>query len=173
MGGIKTVYIANFGDVEEKLMVELDPETREPIKDEDGKTKDVDVITKITLAEGKKFKTYQFRKGTSSMNSELTADETNGLNFVTTTLNLVFTKMETAKRIEMAALSIAQLAVIVLDSNGIYWYITPDEYASASAGTAETGTAKGDRNAYSLTLTTENTSYPIEINKEAVEAVIE
>lgn len=154
MGGIKTVYIANFGDVK-------------------GKETSEDVITGLTMEDGKKFKTYQFRKGTSSMNSELTADETNGLNYVTTTLSLVFTKMETAKRIEMAALSIAQLAVIVLDSNGIYWYITPDEYASASAGTAETGTAKGDRNAYSLTLTTENTSYPIEITKEAVETVIE
>lgn len=167
MGGIKTVYIANFGDVEGFEVDTIDDST------DSEKDKTFGCITGITLAEGKKFKTYQFRKGTSSMNSELTADETNGLNFVTTTLNLVFTKMETAKRIEMAALSVAQLAVIVLDSNGIYWYITPDEYASASAGTAETGTAKGDRNAYSLTLTTENTSYPIEITKEAVEAVIE
>lgn len=154
MGGIKTVYITNFGDVESVKMGE-------------------DKITGITLTSGSKFKTYQFRKGTSSMNSELTADETNGLNFVTTTLNLVFTKMETAKRVEMSALSIAQLAVIVLDSNGIYWYITPDDYASASAGTGETGTAKGDRNAYTLTLTTENTTYPIEIEASAVASIIE
>lgn len=154
MGGIKTVYITNFGDVESIKMGE-------------------DKITGITLTSGSKFKTYQFRKGTSSMNSELTADETNGLNFVTTTLNLVFTKMETAKRVEMSALSIAQLAVIVLDSNGIYWYITPDDYASASAGGGETGTAKGDRNAYTLTLTTENTTYPIEIEASAVASIIE
>ena len=154
MGGIKTVYITNFGDVESVKMGE-------------------DKITGITLTSGSKFKTYQFRKGTSSMNSELTADETNGLNFVTTTLNLVFTKMETAKRVEMSALSIAQLAVIVLDSNGIYWYITPDDYASASAGGGETGTAKGDRNAYTLTLTTENTTYPIEIEASAVASIIE
>lgn len=154
MGGIKTVYIANFGDV--KSVTESD-----------------NVITGITMADSKKFKTYQFRKGTSSMSSELTADETNGLNFVTTTLNLVFTRMDTAKRIEMSALAIAQLAVIVLDSNGVYWYLTPDEYASASAGTAETGTAKGDRNAYTLTLTTENETYPMEVSKTAVEAVVE
>lgn len=154
MGGIKAVYIANFGDVA-------------------GVEKAEDTITGLTMAEGATFKGYQFRRGTSSMNSELTADETNGLNYVTTTLSLVFTKMETAKRVEMSALSIAQLAVIVLDNNGIYWYITPDDYASASAGTGETGTAKGDRNAYTLTLTTENTTYPIEISKDAVEAVIE
>lgn len=156
MGGIKTVYIANFGDVTTVT------------KDTEG-----EIITGITMADGAKFKTYQFRKGTSSMSSELTADETNGLNYVTTNLSLVFTKMETAKRVEMSALSIAQLAVIVLDSNGIYWYITPDDYASASAGAGETGTAKGDRNAYTLTLTAENTTYPIEVTAEAVAEVIE
>lgn len=155
MGGIKTVYIANFGEVESFAM------------DETNGT-----ITGLTMSSGTTFKAYQFRKGTSSMTSTLTADETNGLNYVTTELSLVFTRMETAKRLEMAALSVAQLAVIVLDSNGVYWYITPDEYASASAGTGETGTAKGDRNAYTLTLTTENTSYPIEIAKSAVEKVI-
>lgn len=156
MGGIKTAYIANFDDVKEV-----------DVNETSG------VISGLTMAEGATFKPYQFRKGTSSMTSTLTADETNGLNYVTTELSLVFTKMDTAKRVEMSALSLGQLAVIVLDSNGIYWYITPDDYAAASAGTGETGTAKGDRNAYTLTLTAENTTYPIEITKGAVEAVIE
>lgn len=152
-GGIKTVYIANFGDVK-------------------AVEKEGDVISGLTMESGATFKTYQFRKNTGSMTSTLTADETNGLNYVTTELSLVFTKMETAKRVEMSALSLAQLAVIVEDSNGIYWYITPDDYASASAGGAETGTAKGDRNAYTLTLSVENDSYPMEISKEAVMAVV-
>lgn len=154
-GGIKTVYIANFGDVESVT------------KGTDGGT-----ITGITMANTATFKPYQFRKNTGSMTSTLTADETNGLNYVTTELSLVFTKMDTAKRVEMAALSLGQLAVIVLDSNGIYWYITPDDYASASAGTGETGTAKGDRNAYTLTLSVENDSYPIEITEDAVKKII-
>ena len=72
----------------------------------------------------------------------------------------------------MSALSLGQLAVIVLDSNGIYWYLTPDDYASASAGTGETGTAKGDRNAYTLTLSVENDSYPIEITESAIASII-
>ena len=154
-GGIKTVYIAPYGDV----TVKVDTET--------GK------VSSIDMAEGAKFKTYQFRKNTGSMTSTLTADETNGLNYVTTELSLVFTKMNTAKRLEMTALSLGQLAVIVLDSNGVYWYITPDDYASASAGTGETGTAKGDRNGYTLTLSVENDSYPVEIDEEKVLGVIE
>ena len=152
-GGIKTVYIANYGDVT-------------GVEENEG------VITGVTMAEGATFKAYQFRKNTGSMTSTLTADETNGLNYVTTEVSLVFTKMDTAKRVEMAALSLGQLAVIVLDSNGIYWYITPDDYASASAGTGETGAAKGDRNAYTLTLSVENDGYPIEIAESAIAEIV-
>lgn len=152
-GGIKTVYIANYGDVK-------------------GYEEAEGVITGITMTDGATFKAYQFRKNTGSMNSTLTADETNGLNYVTTEVSLVFTKMDTAKRVEMAALSLGQLAVIVEDSNGIYWYVTPDDYASASAGTGETGTAKGDRNAYTLTLSVENDGYPIEIAESAIAEIV-
>ena len=155
MGGIKTVYIANYGDVTGVAYDEGDAQ-----------------ISGITMADGKTFKAYQFRKGTSNMTSTLTADETTGLNFVTTEVNLVFTKMDTAKRVELSALSIGQLAVIVLDSNGKYWYCTPDDYAAASAGGAETGTAKGDRNAFTLTLKAENITYPIELAEGVIDTVI-
>lgn len=153
-GGIKTVYIANYGEVT-------------------GKTEEEGIITELTMADGAKFKTYQFRKNTGSMTSTLTADETNGLNFVTTEVSLSFTKMDTAKRLEMTALSLGQLAVIVLDSNGIYWLVTVDDYASASSGTGETGAAKSDKNAFGLVLSVENDGYPIEISAEAVAKVIE
>lgn len=156
MGGIKTVYLANFDDVKG---VALDASSEK--------------ISGFTMADGVKFKTYQFRKNTGSMNSTLTADDTSGLNYVTTEVSLVFTKMETAKRIEMTALAQAQLAVIVEDSNGIYWYTTMDEYASATTGTGETGTAKGDRNAYTLTLKSENKTYPFEVDADAIKSITE
>lgn len=166
MGGIKTVWLANYNDV---LDYAYDDKTG--------------IVTGLTMADevgingektGKKttFKPYQFRRGTSSMTSTLTADETNGLSFTTTEVSLVFTKMDTAKRLEMSAIALGQLAVIVLDNNGTYWYITTSDYASASSGVGESGTAKTDRNAYTLVLTSENTDYPYEITKEAVEAAL-
>lgn len=156
LGGIKTVYIANYGDVEN---IALDDETG--------------MVTGITMVEGATFKPYQFRKQTGSMTSTLNVDETAGINYVTTEVSLVFTKMETAKRVEMSALAIGQLAVIVLDSNGRYWFVGADDYVSATAGGANTGTAKGDQNAYTLTLTGESTTFPYEVQASVVDSLIE
>ena len=156
LGGIKTVYIANYGDVES---VSADTAS--------GK------IVSVTMATSAKFKPYQFRKQTGSMTSTLTVDETAGVNYVSTELSLVFTKMETAKRLELSALSIGQLAVIVEDSNGTYWYLGKDDYVSATAGGAQTGVAKGDGNNYTLTLRDESDTYPFEIDKSAVDSIIE
>lgn len=156
LGGIKTVYIANYGDVES---VSADTSS--------GK------IVSVTMAASAKFKPYQFRKQTGSMTSTLTVDETAGVNYVSTELSLVFTKMETAKRLELSALSIGQLAVIVEDSNGTFWFLGKDDYVSATAGGAQTGTAKGDGNNYTLTLRDESDTYPFEIDKSAVDSIIE
>lgn len=155
LGGIKTAYIANYGDVESVI-----------VDDASG------TISGLTMASGATFQPYQFRKQTGSMTSTLTVDETAGVNYVSTELSLVFTKMETAKRIELSALSIGQLAVIVEDSNGTFWYLGKDDYVSVSAGGGQTGTAKGDGNNYTLTLRDESDTYPYEITKEAVEKVI-
>lgn len=155
LGGIKTVYIANYGDVEQ------------PSVGTDNQ------ISELTMVGNAKFKPYQFRKQTGSMTSTLNVDETAGINYVSTELSLVFTKMETAKRIEMSALAVGQLAVIVKDSNNKYWYLGYNDYVSASAGGANTGTAKGDQNAYTLTLRDEADTYPYEVTESAVLAVVE
>lgn len=156
LGGIKAVYIANYADVDEVT-----------VDEPNGK------ITGITMNSGATFKPYRFRKQTGSMTSTLTVDETAGVNYVSTELALVFGKMETTKRLEVAALSKGQLAVIVEDSNGLFWYLGKDDYVSATAGGGNTGTAKGDQNAYTITLKDESATYPYEIEKSAVEAVVE
>lgn len=173
LGGIKTVYIANYGDVEDVVLDIVDDSTPTSADTTYG------MITEITMRTPKegetapKFKPYQFRKQTGSMTSTLNVDETAGINYVSTELSLVFTKMETAKRLEMTALAKAQLAVIVKDSNNKYWYLGKDDYVSSTAGGGNTGTAKGDQNAYTLTLTDESDTYPYEITEEAVLAVVE
>ena len=170
LGGIKTAYIANYNDVTD---IKYNASTGSTTGSTSGATYTGDTITGITMASGTTFKPYQFRKQTGSMVSTLTVDETAGVNYVSTELSLVFTKMETKKRLELSALSVGQLAVIVEDSNGTFWYLGKDDYVSATAGGGQTGTAKGDGNNYTLTLRDESDTYPYEITKEAVESVIE
>ena len=155
LGGIKQVWITQYDNVKS---VTVDDETNQ--------------ISAITLEADAKWYNYQFRKGTGSLTSTLNVDETAGTNYVSNELALVFTKMETKKRIEIAALSIGQLVVVVEDSNGKYWFLGKDDYVSASAGTGVTGTAKGDQNAYTLTLATDSESYPYVLSAEAIQSVV-
>lgn len=153
VGGIKEVYIANYDDIDTVTVAD-------------------DKVTQITMKENAKFKKYQFRKQTGSMTSTLNVDEVAGINYVSTELSLVFTKMETSKRIEIAALSIGQLAVIVKDGNDKYWYLGYNDYVSAVNGGGATGTAKGDSNNYSITLKDESDSYPYEVDTLVIEDVV-
>jgi hypothetical protein len=148
-GCIKRVWLTQYG-----VKVTVDESTN--------------MISGLTVPSSNKWYEYQFRKGTGSLTSTLTVDETAGTNYVTNELALVFTKMETAKRIEIAALSVGHLCAVVEDSNGKYWFLGKDDYLSASAGTGVTGTAKGDQNAYTITLSTDSETYPYELSTEAI-----
>ena len=155
VGGIREIYIANYDDVS---AVTLD-ETSNMIKT-------------ITMADSAKFKKYAFKKNTSSMTSTLNVDPANGINFVQTDLSLVFAKQETVKRMEIAKLSLGELRVIVLDANGKYWFLGKEEFVSATAGTAETGTNRTDGNKYTITLTDYSASYPYEVDPTIIADLI-
>ena len=155
VGGVREVYIANYSDV---ATIEVD-ETSNMIKT-------------ITMADTAKFKKYAFKKNTSSMTSTLNVDPANGINFVQTDLSLVFAKQETVKRMEIAKLSLGELRVIVLDANGKYWFLGQEEFVSATAGTAETGTNRTDGNKYTITLTDYSSSYPYEVTPTIIADLI-
>lgn len=144
-GGIKTVYIANYEDVAEVTVTE-------------------NKVSAITMKDTAKFKQYNFRKGTGSMSSNLTVDAANGVNFVTTDLSLSFLRMETAKRVEMSALAVNDLAIIVEDANSIYWYLGFDEAVTASSGTGETGVARTDGSKYGIVLQDTASTFPYEVD---------
>lgn len=153
MGGIEEVYIANFDDVSTRTITD-------------------DKISAITMAGTAKFKRYAFRKGTGSMASTLNVDAANGVSYVSTDLVLQFNRMETAKRVEMAALAVNELVVIVKDSNGIYWYLGYDEAVCASAGDGQTGTARGDANRYSITLQDNSRTWPYEVDSSVISTIV-
>lgn len=156
VGGVREVYIANYGDV---TTIEVD-ETSNMIKT-------------ITMADKAKFKKYAFKKNTSSMTSTLNVDPANGVNFVQTDLTVVFAKQETVKRMEIAKLSLGELRVIVLDANGKYWFLGQEEFVSATSGSAETGTNRTDGNKYQIVLSDYSSSYPYEVDPSIVAGIVE
>ena len=133
IGGIVEVYIANKADV-------------------DAVTVTSGQITGITMHSSAKFKTYQFRPGTGSLSSNYTVNAENGTAFVESDLVLVFNRMDTTKRVEITAIAQAETCAIVKDGNGTYFFLGYDEGMVIGAGDGLTGTARSDRNGYSITL---------------------
>lgn len=153
LGGIAQVLLANFDDVS-------------------GVTIGDDIITAITMADGAKFKKYDFRPNTGSMTSTMQRNLENGSLYWQTDLVLAFSKMETVKRIEINAMAINDMVAIVKDMNGKYWYLGKDEPIIATAGDGQTGTARADRNGYGITLQDNSRQTPFEVDESIIDALL-
>lgn len=154
MGGILEAYFANKEDVKEVTLSE-------------------EMIGTITMNTDKKFVKFQFAKNTGSMSSTYTIDQTTGVRYVTTDLVLVFNRMETSKRVAITALAQNDLVAIVKDANGKYWFLGYNEPVNASTGDGMTGTARGDRNGYSVTLQDNSHEFPFEVDPDIIDALVE
>ena len=157
-GGIVEVYIARFSDVPQSAIT-FDASAT-------GAT-----ITAITATGSTIWHTYNFKKNTGSMTSTLNVDDANGVNYVSTDLVLQFNRMDTLKRIEMSALALEEVRVVVKDANGKYWFLGLNEPVTASAGTAQTGTARTDGNFYQITLQANDDTYPYEVLASVAESL--
>lgn len=114
---------------------------------------------------------YHFSRNTGSMVSTYQISPENGTRYVQTELTLVFNRMDTAKRIEMSALAQNDLLLIVKDANGKYWLLGKDEPVRATAGDGQTGTARADRNGYSITFQDNSFEMPYEVDGDFVKGI--
>jgi hypothetical protein len=130
------------------------------------------IISEITITSAEKFKSFYFNRNTGSMTSNYTLDPATGVRFVTTDLVLQFNRMETSKRVEVTALAQNELALIVKDANGKYWLLGKDEPVIATAGEGVTGTARGDRNGYGITLQDTYLEMPYEVDETIIAGLI-
>lgn len=145
IGGIKRVFIAKYEDV--------------TATDTDG------VISAITIAQdGDKFKEYNFRKATGGMTSTATINDANGTIYYSTVLSLQFNGTQATKQQEINTLVRSNLAVIVEDRRGKYWYLGKDSEVTATAATMAAGTAYEDLNGYTMELTDISSEMPYEVD---------
>lgn len=153
MGGIVEALIANAADVT-------------AVSTQDNQ------VSSITMASSAKFKKYAFARNTGSLSSNYTIDPTTGVRYVASDLVLQFNRMETTKRVEISALAQNDLVVIVKDANGKYWYLGFDEPVNATAGDGLTGTARADRNGYSITLQDNSREMPYEVDPDIIDDLV-
>jgi hypothetical protein len=142
MGGVAAVYLANHADVA-------------------SLTESNGAISEINMASSAVFKKYEFARNTASLTSNYAINAENGTRYVESDLVMVFNRMDTAKRLEITALAQGELVAVVVDNNGNRWYLGHDAPLVLNAGDGQTGTARADRNGYSVTLHDESLEMPM------------
>ena len=143
-GGIKEVYIVDYNSIDTVSVL-------------------ADKITGLTLNSGSTFHTYSLRKQTSTLTTTINVDEAAGTVNYSSELNLKFTKLETAKRLEIVSLAMGETVAVVRDSNDRFWYLGKDYPVTLSAGSIATGTNLADFAGYDLTLSDIAITAPYEV----------
>ena len=135
VGGIKTIYVQSFiptGSCNANLSGS---------------------VTGFTGYASGGFFEYDLTKATSSLTETLNASIENGSVYYTPEVTFTINKLQVAVRNELRLLVRNRVIVIVQDNNNRYWLLGSANGLEATAGTAGTGTAFGDRSGYELTLT--------------------
>ena len=135
VGGIKTVYMADYG------------------------TLGVLTVTagEVTAIAGTP-DLFQFDvKGNSSLEQAITSSRENGTTFYEQTLNLTLTKLDVATQQEVVLLAKARPHVFIEDYNGNFFLIGAANGADVSGGTIVTGAAMGDLSGFTLVFSAQET----------------
>lgn len=158
-GGVKALYIANKDDVTE---ITLDTTGAK--------------ISAITMATSgsttAKFKGFYFKPGQATVTLTGAVNEAGDYAGEDGVISVNFGRMDTTKRTQIHALSIAELVVIYTDNNGISWLLGYDNPVLRNGGESGTGTARTDHNHYGLELHSSDLSLPFEVPSSVLAGII-
>jgi len=109
------------------------------------------------------FVPFEFRRNTGMYTEEAAIDLVNGSSFYTQTVTLIFHRREASKSKAIKILGEGQrdLALVVGDANGKYWYFPKAQLTAVTEGS---GTAKADGSKYSVTFVAENENLAYEVD---------
>lgn len=143
---------------------------------------DQDNITAVTedttnwevtaISQTSRFETIEFRRNVGSFTEEAAIDFANGSSFVTATINLMLHRRDAlvSRKIKIMGEGQRDLAVIVKDANGKFWYFP---YTQISAVGEGSGTAKADGSKYSITMIAENEFLAKEVDSAIIASLLE
>lgn len=167
---LKKLYIGTFESANFTYTYQKDGENQD-VLDADG-NQIIESVSGATLNSGAdKWVEYSFRKNTCSMNTEMTVND-NQSHYFTNGCDMIFSKIENSKRLSIESLAAGECTMIVVDSNNNTWLIGAENPVSLTTLSATTGTAIGDNNQYTVTLSAQEAHMPILIEKEQAQTVI-
>ena len=109
----------------------------------------------VTAFSGTAYTLYQYDvKSASNLEQTITSSGDNGTTFYAQSITLVLTKLDAASNVELQKLIVSRPHAFVMDNNGNYLAVGMTRGCDTN-GTISTGTALGDLNGYTLTITTE------------------
>jgi hypothetical protein len=133
VGGIKNIWMADYGTLGTLTITN-------------------GTLTAITGA-GTNFYKYEV-KGGNNLEQTITSSDENGTTFYAQTVTAVLTKMDVLTNVELQKAISQRPHIFVEDNNGNFFAVGLTRGCNIN-GTVSTGTALGDMNGYTLTITAE------------------
>lgn len=155
MGGLTEIYITDLVNVQ-------------------SVTETSGHITGFTMAGSPAavFYRFEFNKNTSSFEENEPINVENGSAYYEQKVMLTIPRRDVTKRNAIKVLAQRDLAIIVKDGNGIYWYVGKESGALLTELTSGSGVAKADGSKYTLTFIAEELEPAQTVAEAAVLAVI-
>jgi len=133
VGGVTKLYLTDFNNI-------------------DSFTQTGGTVSAIGMTAASVFYEFEFNRNSASFQEDLVKSVEAGSAMFEQTVSVTIPKRDVNKRNTLALLTQRDLAVIIKDSNGIYWYPGEIEGMYLSEETSTSGTAKADGSNYVLTL---------------------
>lgn len=117
------------------------------------------------------FVPFEFRRNTGMYTEEAAIDLVNGSSFITQTITLIFHRREASKSKAIKILGEGQrdLALVVGDANGKFWYFANAQLTAVAEGS---GTSKADGSKYSITFVAEAEQLAYEVVPSLIPDII-
>jgi hypothetical protein len=153
IGGITAVYVNDMDNIT-------------------STTEDDATWTVTAQSVSSRYQTFEFRRNVGNYTEDSAIDLINGSSFITATINLMLHRREAnvSRALKILGEGQRDLAVIVKDANGKYWYFPYSQLTTLGEGS---GTAKADGSKYSVALTAENPYLAKEVDSAIIADLLE
>jgi hypothetical protein len=129
LGGIKRIYVSEWTD---------------GFWDDEASGEVADAAAAET------FYTYDMTRGSGSLNQTITSDLAAGTVYFDQVCSVTFNKVAAADIAEISNLVKGRMAVLVQDNNDNWFVMGHKNGVEVTGGTAQTGTAAGDQNGFTI-----------------------